>query len=218
MRAYWRWVPLPRHTVSVDEILDVLWSDYYGAVLFGEAGEIADLPHKGCRLEVVATAESSGREVNLILPGEIVHYKGSFCFLARFELPSGTTIGLWHLVGFKLRLVPDTSEPVPSEDATLDRALARPEWIRVSSSGAAIGITVAMMSRRVAFAAEASESLVNPGGDLAPTDATARCSVLNGPWCRRSGRAAARQGRSEGRREVSHECRSHVRDPRQSGR
>ena len=133
MRAYWRWVPLPRHLANVDEIMDVLWSDYYGAALLGEAGEVADLPHKGCRLEVVATAESSHRRgVNLVLPGEIIHYKGSFCFLDRFELPSGTTVGLWHLVGFKLRLAPDTIAPVPSEDAILDRALARPEWVRVS--------------------------------------------------------------------------------------
>ncbi len=131
MRADWRWVPLPCHTAGVDEIIYVLWSDYYGAALVAR-GEIARLPYKGCRLEVVGTAESSHRDVNLILPGEIIRYKGSSCFLDRFELPMGTTVGLWHLVGFKLRLAPDRPAPVPSEDALLDRARGKPEHTGVS--------------------------------------------------------------------------------------
>ena len=118
------WVPLPRHAAKIDEIIKVLRSDYYGPALFGDEEEIACLPHKGCRLEIVATAESSHHYVNLLLPGEVLHYKGSFCFLDRLALPSGTTIGLWHLVGFKLRLVSDTIAPVPSEDAILDRAVS----------------------------------------------------------------------------------------------
>ncbi len=102
------WVPLPRHAAKIDEIVEVLWSDYYGAALFGDEEGIACLPYKGCRLEIVATGESSHHDVNLLLPGQVLRYKGSFCFLDRFELPSGTTIGLWHLVGFKLRLVSNT--------------------------------------------------------------------------------------------------------------
>ncbi len=117
-------VSLPRHAAKIDEIMKVLWSDYYGVALFGDEEEIACLPHKGCRLEIVATAWSSHHDVNLLLPGQVLRYKGSFCFLDRFELPSGTTIGLWHLVGFKLRLVSDTIASVPSEDAMLDRARA----------------------------------------------------------------------------------------------
>ena len=131
MGAYRRWVPVPHHTAKVDEIMEDLWSDYYGAALFGDEREIACLPHKGCRLEIVATAESSHDEVNLILPGHVVRYKGSFCFLDRFELPSGTIVGLWHLIGFKLRLAPDTIAPVPSEDAILDRARGKPERVTV---------------------------------------------------------------------------------------
>ena len=58
------WVPVPRHPATIDEIMAVLWSDYDGAALFGDEKEIACLPHKGCRLEVVATAERSHHEVN----------------------------------------------------------------------------------------------------------------------------------------------------------
>jgi len=119
-----RWIPLPEHTAQFDEIMGVLWSDYYGAALVGDQGEIARLPHKGCRLEVVATAESSHQEVNLVLPGQVIRYKSSFCCLDRFELPSGTTVGLWHLVGFTLRLVSDALTPVPSENAGTNLALA----------------------------------------------------------------------------------------------
>jgi len=74
MGAYRRWVPVPHHTAKVDEIMEDLWSDYYGAALFGDEREIACLPHKGCRLEIVATAESSHDEVNLILPGHVVRH------------------------------------------------------------------------------------------------------------------------------------------------
>jgi len=101
------WVPLPRHTAQSDEIMEVRWSDYYGAAVFGDDGEIARLPHKGCRLEVLATAKSSHQEVNRVLPGQVIRYGGSSCCLDRFELPSGTTVGLWHLVGFKLRVLPN---------------------------------------------------------------------------------------------------------------
>jgi hypothetical protein len=50
----------------------VLWSDYYGAALFGEEDGLACLPCQGCRLEIVATAESSHHEVNRILPGQVI--------------------------------------------------------------------------------------------------------------------------------------------------
>lgn len=121
MKMYW--VPLPYHTAQCDEIMVVLWSDYYGAAMVGDEGEIARPPHKGCRLEVLATAASSRQEVNQVLPGQVIRYKGSSRFLDRFELPSGTTVGLWHLVGFKLRLLPDAITPVPSENAAINVAL-----------------------------------------------------------------------------------------------
>lgn len=122
------WVPLRRHTAKIDEIMQVLWSDFYGAALFGDEGEIASLPHRGCRLEVVRAVESAQRQVNLLLPGQVLRYKGSFCFLDRFELPSGTTVGLWHLVGFKLRLLSDTTTRVPAEDVISDRTRGRSTW------------------------------------------------------------------------------------------
>ncbi len=131
MRAPRRWIPLPWHTAQAGEIVHVLWSDYYGAAMFGDDDEIARLPYKRCRLEIVATAASSHREVNFILPGQVVHYKGSFCFRERFELPSGTSVGLWHLVGFKLRLTPDAIGSVPSEDEILDRARGRSDRVSV---------------------------------------------------------------------------------------
>lgn len=58
-----------------------------------------------------------------MLPGQVLRYKGRFCFVDRFELPGGTTVGIWHLVGFKLRLLSDTIMPAPSEDVRLD-------WVR----------------------------------------------------------------------------------------
>jgi hypothetical protein len=75
-----------------------------GLVVFGERGEIACLPHHGCRLEVVATAPTSHRQVNLLLPGQVIRFKRWFLFGDRVELPSGTTVGLWHLVGFKFAI------------------------------------------------------------------------------------------------------------------
>ncbi len=107
------WVPLPRHAANIDEIMEVRWSDYYGAALFGDEDEIACLPRNGCRLEIVVTVESSHHDVNLLVPGHVLHYQRAFCFPDRFELPNGTRVGLWHLVGFKLRLVSDTIAPVP---------------------------------------------------------------------------------------------------------
>jgi len=86
---------IPVHTAGAGEIMEILWSDYYGAVLFGEGREIACIPHKGCRLEVVATAPTSHREVNFLLPGQVIRYTRSFFFVDRFGLPSGTKVGLF---------------------------------------------------------------------------------------------------------------------------
>jgi len=96
--------------------MQVLWSDYYGAVLFGDQHEVACIPHKGCWLEVVAAAPTSHRKVNLLLPGHVIRYKRAFLFADRFELPSGPTVGLGHLVGFKLQLAPSTTPPPPVEE------------------------------------------------------------------------------------------------------
>src|SRR5712691_792021 len=49
-----RWVPLPHHAATIGEIMKVLWSDYYGAAVFGDEEEIACFPYKRCRLEIVA--------------------------------------------------------------------------------------------------------------------------------------------------------------------
>jgi len=56
---------MPVHPARPGEIMQVLWSDYYSAVVFGERGEIACLPHNGCWLEVVATVPTWHRTVNL---------------------------------------------------------------------------------------------------------------------------------------------------------
>jgi hypothetical protein len=120
MGAYCLRALIPVHAARAGEIMQVLlWSDYYGAVVFGEGGEIACIPHTGCRLEVVATAPTSHREVDLLLPGQVIRYKRSFLFGDRVELPSGTKVGLWHLVGFKLQLVHYPMRPIPVEDASL---------------------------------------------------------------------------------------------------
>jgi hypothetical protein len=112
---------MPVHSARAGEIMQVLWSDYYGAVVFGDGGEIACIPHKGCRLEVVATTPTPHRRVNLLLPGQVIRYKHSFFFGDRVELPSGTKVGLWHLVGFKLQLVQYPMRPIPVEDDLVER-------------------------------------------------------------------------------------------------
>jgi hypothetical protein len=131
MHPTWTWIPLQHHVAVVDEILHVLWSDHYGAGLFGDDGDVASLPHRRCRLEVVATAGTSHEQVNLLLPGQTIVYMGRAWFLDRFQLPGGTTVGLWHLVGFKLRLASDTMPWVPSEDVILDRVRGGPELVEV---------------------------------------------------------------------------------------
>ncbi len=125
---------IPVHTAGAGEIMEILWSDYYGAVLFGEGGEIACIPHKGCRLEVVATAPTSHREVNFLLPGHVIRYTRSVFCVDRVELPSGTKVGLWHLVGFKLQLAP--SMPLaPVEDLMVGRPARRAsDCVTVGSS------------------------------------------------------------------------------------
>ncbi len=113
---------IPHHTAQVDEIMDVLWSDYYGAALFGNGREIACIPHQGCRIEIVATAQTAHPGVSLLLPGQVLRYTRSLFIFDRLELPSGTKVGLWNFVGFKLRLVPNVTPPRPREDASVNRA------------------------------------------------------------------------------------------------
>jgi len=111
---------IPSHPARVGEILKVVCSPYHGAVIFGDGREIACIPRTGCRLEIVATPHVSHRKVNLLLPGQVIRYKRSFFFGDRFELPGGTKVGLWHLVGFKLQLAPSLAPP-PVEDVVVRR-------------------------------------------------------------------------------------------------
>jgi hypothetical protein len=113
---------ISRHTAKVDEILEVLWSDYHGAVTFGDGRQIACLPHNDCRLEIVETAKTAHHEVSLLLPRQVLRYKRSLLFLDRLELPNGTKVGLWHFVGFKLRLSPNVTLPMLTEDIVVKQA------------------------------------------------------------------------------------------------
>ncbi len=122
MGAYCTRALIPRHAAKVDEVMEVLWSDDHGAALFGDRREIACIPHRGCRLEVVATAETAHHEVNLLLPGQVLPYRRTFFVLDRLELPSGTKVGLWQFVGFKLRLAPRVTLPPPTEDLIAKQA------------------------------------------------------------------------------------------------
>jgi len=117
---------ISHHTAKVDEILEVLWSDYHGAAIFGDAGQIARIPHEGCRLEILATATTAHPGVSLLLPGQVLRYKRSLFILDRLELPSGTKVGLWHFIGFKLRLLPNMTPPTRIEDSSSSRLAARP--------------------------------------------------------------------------------------------
>ncbi len=112
---------IPRHTAQVGEVLKVLWSDYYGAAMFGDGQEIACIPHTGCWLEIMGTAETLHRKVTRLLPGQVVHYTHSFLLGDRFELPGGTRVGLRHLVGFKLQLIPYPMYPIPTEGDLVER-------------------------------------------------------------------------------------------------
>jgi len=104
MGAYCLLDSIASHPARVGEILEVIWFDYYGPVIFGDRSEIACIPHTGCRLEIVAVPPSPHPKVDLLLPGQIVRYSHSFFLGDRFELPGGGRVGLRHLVGFKLQL------------------------------------------------------------------------------------------------------------------
>jgi len=111
--------------------LEVLWSDYYGAALFGDGQEIACIPHAGCRLEIVATAESAHRGVNFLLPGQVLGYRYSIFLPDRLMLPSGAKAWLGHFVGFKLQLAPNVTFPPPREEdlvRLLGRTRSDPGW------------------------------------------------------------------------------------------
>ncbi len=123
MGAYCR-VPVPRHIAAEGETLKVLWSDYYGAALFGERREIACVPHGGCRLEIVATATTRHREGQQLLPGQGVQYKRTFWFFDQLVLPSGRSASLWHFVGFTFRLAPAMTPTLPIEEHVVRRAEA----------------------------------------------------------------------------------------------
>jgi hypothetical protein len=122
MGAYCTLTRFRRHDAGPGETLEVRrLSPYHEAVLFGDKEEIACIPHKGCLLELVAARESAHREVNRLLPGQIIRYSRSFFFGDRFELPSGTKVGLADLVGFKLRLAPASTPLLPDEAAIARR-------------------------------------------------------------------------------------------------
>ena len=121
MGGYCR-VPLTRHTAIEGETLEVMWSDYYGAALFGDRREIACVPHRGCRLEIVATAPTGHREISLLLPGQVLQYKRAFYFLDELVLPNGRRASLGRFVGFKLRLSPTVAPTLPAEELVVRRA------------------------------------------------------------------------------------------------
>src|SRR5713226_2908460 len=110
-----RYIPF-RSGATVGEIMEVRWVDYDGAALFGDKRKIACIPHKGCRLEIVAAVATAHREVNLLLPGAVIRYKRSLFLGDRFELPGGTKVSLRHLVGFKLQLAPSPTPPPAAEE------------------------------------------------------------------------------------------------------
>src|SRR5262249_1177058 len=69
---------IPSHRASIGEILEVLWFDCHGAIIFGDRKEIACIPHAGCRLEILATPPSPHRKVDLLLPGQVIRSMHSF--------------------------------------------------------------------------------------------------------------------------------------------
>ena len=123
MGAYCTLDSIRRHPAGLGEIMEVRrLSTYYDAAVFGDRNEIACIPHKGCLLEIVAAGEAAHPEVNQLLPGQVIRYTRSFFFGDRFELPSGTRVGLAQFVGFKLQLAPPRTTPLPEEDTIVQRA------------------------------------------------------------------------------------------------
>jgi hypothetical protein len=123
MGAYCTRTYIRRHEARTGEVMTVKrLFDYHEAALFGDNEEIACISHKGCRLEIVGTAESPHQEVNLLLPGQVVDYTRSFFFGDRLELPSGTKVRFWQLVGFRFQLASPPGSPPPVEEAIVRRA------------------------------------------------------------------------------------------------
>jgi hypothetical protein len=123
MGEYCTRVHIRRHPAKVGEILEVrrYSSYYYDVALFGDDREIACIPHQGCRLEIVATAETAHPQANLLLPGHVIRYRWSFFFGDRLELPGGRKVGLASLVGFKMQLLPPVTTAPPVEEAIVQR-------------------------------------------------------------------------------------------------
>ncbi len=126
MGAYCLRAFIRHHTAHVGEIMQVLWSDSHGAAIFGDGQEIACIPHTGCWLEIVGTAETTHRKLNLLLPGHILRYTRSFLRGDRFELPGGPRVGLRHLVGFRLRLAHTPMPPMPVEENVVAQTVQEP--------------------------------------------------------------------------------------------
>jgi hypothetical protein len=123
MGAYCTLARIGRHPARFGESMEVRrLSPYHEAALFGDNDEIACIPHKGCVLEVLAAREAAHREVNRLLPGQIIRYSRSFFFGDRFELPSGTKVDLTQLVGFRLQLAPPRTALLPDEGGIVRRA------------------------------------------------------------------------------------------------
>jgi hypothetical protein len=122
MGAYCTLDHIRRHPARLGEIMEVrrLFPD--DAAIFGDQGEIACIPHKGCLLEIVAAGEAAHPEVNRLLPGQVIRYRRSFFFGDRLDLPSGERVGLSQFVGFKLQLAPPRAAALPAEDAIVRRA------------------------------------------------------------------------------------------------
>ncbi len=141
MGAYCLLESIASHPARIGEIMEVVWFDYYGAIVIGDRKEIACIPHAGCRLEIVATPSSPHPKVDLLLPGHIVRYTHSFFRGDRFELPGGAKVGLRYLVGFKFQLASSVALP-PRERAVVRRPpLERTgTCVPVSTSGVPVGM------------------------------------------------------------------------------
>ena len=124
MGAYCFLDSIASHLARAGEILEVVWFDHHGPVIFGDRREIACIPHAGCRLEIVAAPPSPHPKVDLLLPGQVLSYRHSLLLPDRLTLPSGAKAWLGHFVGFKLQLAANVTSPPPREE-DLIRLLGR---------------------------------------------------------------------------------------------
>ncbi len=126
------------HDARVGEAMRVTGNAYGDMVLRGDRDEVACVPHRGCRLELLEVAPSNNPEVQKLLPLDFITFiQVRFLYIFRrdlFLLPNGREVKLKDLEGSTLKLMPLGIDRPPREEDILQRARAREEVLVTASS------------------------------------------------------------------------------------